>query len=73
MGMGETISPDVRGWRMRGLRLGNAEKWREVKRRWKDNNPHLTLALLASQLSDEQLNEIHDRPLEVKPIRPKTK
>lgn len=71
--MGESISPDIRGWRIRGLRLGNTREWERVINRYRANNPHLTLALLASDLSDETLIEIHDRMLEIKSVKIGTK
>jgi|GEM_PF-1975796 len=41
---------------------GNLEAWEEVLRRDRENNPHLSLSVLASQnLTEEQVKDIHDR------------
>lgn len=51
------------------IRLSVPGVWEEIIKQYQRNNPHLSLALLASNLSDETLNEIHDRQLEIKPVR----
>jgi hypothetical protein len=52
-----------RHWRMKKIRLGNPDEWKKIIDRYRDKelNPHLSLALLASDLSHETLVEIHDR------------
>lgn len=49
------------------MRLGNPEEWRKIVDRYRDErlNPHLSLALLASDLPMSALVEIHDRAKEV--------
>lgn len=56
-----------RHWRMKKIRLGNSEEWRKIVSRYRDErlNPHLSLALLASDLPMSALVEIHDRGKEV--------
>lgn len=48
---------------MKKIRLGNPDEWNKIMARYRDKelNPHLSLALLASDLSKETLIEIHDR------------
>jgi hypothetical protein len=46
---------------LRDIRLGNPMAWKEIMRKYALHNPHLSLALLASNLPDEKLEEIHDR------------
>ncbi len=49
-------------WRKRRIMYGNLEAWEEVLRRDRENNPHLSLSVLASQnLTEEQVKDIHDR------------
>lgn len=55
--------------RTNAVRLGTPGTWPEIIRQYKRNNPHLTLALLASKMDDETLDMVHDRQLEKKPIR----
>lgn len=51
----------ARHWRLRGVRLGNPDAWRKIIANYAGYNLHLALGLLASDLSPEQLEEIHDR------------
>lgn len=51
----------ARHWRLRDIRLGNPEKWGEIIRQYQRNNPHLTLAMLASDLPDATLDSVHER------------
>lgn len=62
---------EVGAWQVRtkGIRLSNPGVWEEIIRQYRRNNPHLSLALLASRLPDQVLDEIHDRQLEKKPSR----
>lgn len=55
--------------RTNAVRLGKPGTWEEIMRQYQRNNHHLSLALLASGLSDQELDEIHDRQLEIKPVR----
>lgn len=56
-----------RHWRMKRIRLGNPDEWKKIMDRYKNKelNPHLSLALLASDLPLDTLIEIHDRAKEV--------
>lgn len=52
-----------RHWRLKKIRLGVASEWAKILERYRDKelNPHLSLAHYASDLSEEELSEIHDR------------
>jgi hypothetical protein len=71
LGMGSYIQNEVgaRYVRTNRVRLVAPGVWEEIIRQYRRNNPHLPLALLASQLPDLLLNQIHDRQLEQKPVR----
>ena len=62
---------EVGAWYVRtnAVRLAKPGVWEEIIRQYKRNNPHLTLALLASRLDDPTLDEIHDRQLTTKSHR----
>lgn len=65
------VEHEVGAWYVRtnAVRLGKPGTWEGIIRQYRRNNPHLTLALLASNLSDEELDIIHDRQLTEKPVR----
>lgn len=49
-------------WRNRRILLGNPEAWRQVIKRESENNPHLSLAVLASEnLTEQEVFNIHER------------
>lgn len=52
-----------RHWRLKKIRYGDQATWDKIIQRYNDPtlNPHLSLALLASDLDDSTLDEIHDR------------
>jgi len=52
-----------RHWRLKKLRLGVPSEWAKIIQRYQDKelNPHLSLAHYASELSETELREIHDR------------
>lgn len=47
--------------RTKKVRMGDPETWERIIKNYRNYNTHLPLSLLASQLSDEVLAQIHER------------
>lgn len=56
---------EVGAWYVRTnkVRLAAPGVWEEIIRQWQRNNFHLPLPLLASKMTDAQLDAIHDGQL----------